>query len=67
MKFVFSYIFIAVQLNLTSNITTADYNMGYCLTGSLERGCKKTSKFHQTHFVVIRRRWPSLKNKKKPL
>lgn len=38
----------------------ADYNMGYCLTGTLERGYKKTNAFQQTHFAVIRRRWPSI-------
>lgn len=52
------------QLYLTSNISLADYNMGYCLTGTLEKGYKKTNKFQQTHFVVIRRRWPSLKDTK---
>ncbi|XP_031621114.1 uncharacterized protein LOC116339402 [Contarinia nasturtii] len=52
------------KLHLTSNISIADYNMGYCLTGVLERGYKRTNKYQQTHFVVIRRRWPSLKDTK---
>lgn len=52
------------QLNLTSNISIDDYRMGYCIIGTLERGYKKTNKYQQTHFVVIRRRWPSLKDTK---
>lgn len=54
------------KLNLTSNVSTSDYNMGYCLTGTLERGYKESNKFQQTHFVVIRRRGPSSKYTKSP-
>lgn len=44
------------QLCLTSNVSTADFNMGYSLTGSLECGCTKNNSFQTTHFAVIRRR-----------
>lgn len=44
------------QLYLTSNVTAADFNMGYSMTGTLERGCKKTNTFQMTHFAVIRRK-----------
>uniref|UniRef100_A0A182YR40 Uncharacterized protein n=1 Tax=Anopheles stephensi TaxID=30069 RepID=A0A182YR40_ANOST len=33
--------------------------MGYCLTGTLERGCERTNQYQTTHFAVIRRCWPS--------
>ncbi|XP_077284462.1 uncharacterized protein LOC143910003 [Arctopsyche grandis] len=44
------------KLYLTSNVTAADFNMGYSMTGTLERGCKKTNTFQMTHFAVIRRK-----------
>lgn len=44
------------QLYLTSNVTVSDFNMGYSMTGTLERGCKKNNSFQMTHFAVIRRR-----------
>ncbi|XP_058465287.1 uncharacterized protein LOC131438910 [Malaya genurostris] len=47
------------KLYLSSNITLADYNMGYCLTGTLERGDQRSNQFQTTHFAVIRRCWPS--------
>lgn len=56
--------FVWRQLSLTSNVSTSDYNMGYCLTGTLERGYKSSNKFQQTHFVVVRRRWPATKHAK---
>lgn len=57
-----SYLFfflVSLQLFLSSNITMADYNMGYCLTGTLERGCRQTNNFQITHFAVIRRTKPT--------
>ncbi|XP_076285823.1 uncharacterized protein LOC143211740 isoform X4 [Lasioglossum baleicum] len=44
------------KLYLTSNVSSSDFNMGYSMTGTLERGCKKTNTFQMTHFAVIRRR-----------
>ncbi|XP_063243782.1 uncharacterized protein LOC134543022 [Bacillus rossius redtenbacheri] len=44
------------KLYLTSNVTTSDFNMGYSMTGTLERGSKKSNSFQMTHFAVIRRR-----------
>ncbi|XP_075210398.1 uncharacterized protein LOC142317736 [Lycorma delicatula] len=43
------------KLSLTTNVSVADFNMGYAMTGSLERGCKKENSFQMTHFAVIRR------------
>ncbi|XP_014290196.1 uncharacterized protein [Halyomorpha halys] len=42
------------KLWLTSSISIADRNMGYCMTGSLDRGTKKTHNYQTTHFAVIR-------------
>lgn len=47
--------FCSLQLLLTSNITIADFNMGYCMTGSLERGSHQQNTYQTTHFAVIRR------------
>ncbi|PNF23722.1 hypothetical protein B7P43_G01073 [Cryptotermes secundus] len=44
------------KLYLTSNVSTSDFNMGYSMTGTLERGSKKSNSFQMTHFAVIRRR-----------
>ncbi|KAK6628075.1 hypothetical protein RUM44_010557 [Polyplax serrata] len=48
--------FYCLQLYLTSNVSTADFNMGYSMTGTLERGYKSSNSFQMTHFAVIRRR-----------
>lgn len=53
---------ILLQLYLSSNISITDYNMGYCLTGTLERGCNRTNQFQTTHFAVVRRCWPDIDN-----
>ncbi|XP_036231006.2 uncharacterized protein [Bactrocera oleae] len=48
------------KLYLTSNISMEDYNMGYCLTGFVERRCHQTNTYQMTHFAVIKRQWPSI-------
>ncbi|XP_068145898.1 uncharacterized protein [Drosophila tropicalis] len=50
------------KLYLTSNISMEDYNMGYCLTGFVERRCQLTNTFQMTHFAVIKRQWPQPSN-----
>lgn len=50
------------KLYLTSNISMEDYNMGYCLTGFVERRCQQTNTFQMTHFAVIKRQWPPPSN-----
>ncbi|XP_064538064.1 uncharacterized protein LOC135428165 [Drosophila montana] len=50
------------KLYLTSNISMEDYNMGYCLTGFVERRCQLTNTFQMTHFAVIKRQWPPPSN-----
>ncbi|XP_046969709.1 uncharacterized protein LOC124537043 [Vanessa cardui] len=43
------------KLYLTTNVTQADFNMGYTMTGTLERGSRSTNNFQVTHFAVLRR------------
>uniref|UniRef100_A0A2A4JWI0 Uncharacterized protein n=1 Tax=Heliothis virescens TaxID=7102 RepID=A0A2A4JWI0_HELVI len=43
------------KLYLTTNVTQADFNMGYTMTGTLERGCRSSNTFQMTHFAVLRR------------
>ncbi|XP_049850542.1 uncharacterized protein LOC126322813 [Schistocerca gregaria] len=43
------------KLYLTSSVSPSDFNMGYSMTGTLERGCRSSNTFQTTHFAVIRR------------
>ena len=44
------------KLSLTGNISAADFNLGYLMTGTLERGqASVKSSLQLTHFAVIRR------------
>ncbi|KAI9553594.1 hypothetical protein GHT06_021515 [Daphnia sinensis] len=42
------------KLALTSHITTADVNLGYLMTGTLERG-RHSDSLQPTHFAVLRK------------
>ncbi|XP_060565573.1 uncharacterized protein LOC132724652 [Ruditapes philippinarum] len=45
------------RMNLTSNVSNADFQLGYCITGTLERGDKKCEKgLTLTHYAMIKRR-----------
>lgn len=45
------------RMHLTSNVTNADFQLGYCVTGTLERGYKKCEKgMTLTHYAMIKRR-----------
>lgn len=46
------------QLFLSTNVGQTDFNMGYCLTGTLERGWAALNKFETTHFAVVKKHWP---------
>lgn len=43
------------QLTLTTDVTTTDFHMGYCMSGCLERSVKKCSDFSQTHLAFVKR------------
>ena len=41
---------------LTSNVAQEDFNMGYSLTGLLERGDRRKYGLQPSHFVAVRRK-----------
>ncbi|XP_052815333.1 uncharacterized protein LOC128242278 [Mya arenaria] len=44
------------RMYLTSNVDSADFQLGYCVTGTLERGRKKSEKgLSLTHYAMIKR------------
>ena len=44
------------RMTLTTNISNADFQMGYCVTGTLERGDKKKGDLQLTHYAMVKRR-----------
>lgn len=45
------------KMHLTSNVSNADFQLGYCVTGTLERGSKKAEKgLNLTHYAMIKRK-----------
>ena len=43
-------------LTLTTNVSNADFQMGYSMTGTLERGNRHTGNMEMTHFAMIKRK-----------
>lgn len=44
------------KLTLTTNVSNADFQMGYSITGTLERGDRKKGGLEMTHFAMIKRK-----------
>ena len=44
------------KLQLTSCVSNEDFQMGYCMTGTLERGNGQNDGMELTHFAAIRRK-----------
>ena len=44
------------KLVLTTNVSNADFQLGYSITGTLERGNRKEGKMQMTHFAMIKRK-----------
>ncbi|KAK6171332.1 hypothetical protein SNE40_019545 [Patella caerulea] len=44
------------RMFLTTNISHGDFQMGYCVTGTLERGDKRKSELQLTHYSMIKRK-----------
>jgi len=44
------------KLTLTTNVSNADFQMGYSITGVLERGDRKKGGLEMTHFAMIKRK-----------
>lgn len=48
------------RMTLTTNISNEDFQLGYCVTGTLERGDKKKGDLQLAQFAMVKRRgyWP---------
>jgi len=44
------------KLSLSTNVNNADFQLGYSMTGTLERGCRKEGRMEMTHFAMIKRK-----------
>lgn len=44
------------KLILSSDVSNEDFQMGYCMTGTLERASEKKDAMETTHFAVIKRK-----------
>ena len=44
------------KLTLTTNVSNTDFQLGYSITGTLERGDRKKEKMEMTHFAMIKRK-----------
>ena len=45
------------KMHLTSTISNADFQLGYCVTGTLERGSRTAEKgLNLTHYAMIKRK-----------
>ncbi|KAI0232543.1 hypothetical protein LSAT2_017125 [Lamellibrachia satsuma] len=44
------------RLVLSSDVTDADFELGYCMTGVVERGSKKDGHMEVSHFAMIKRK-----------
>ena len=44
------------KLILTTNVSNADFQLGYSMTGTLERGNRKEGIMEMTHYAMIKRK-----------
>ena len=44
------------KLQLTTNVSNTDFQLGYSMTGTLERGDRKKGKLEMTHYAMIKRK-----------
>ena len=44
------------RLFLSTNVSNTDFQLGYSMTGTLERGDKKQGKLEMTHYAMIKRK-----------
>lgn len=44
------------RMFLTTNVSNADFHLGYCVTGTLERGDKRKGDLQLTHFAMVKRK-----------
>jgi len=44
------------KLSLSTNVSNADFQLGYCMTGTLERGRRADGRMEMTHYAMIKRK-----------
>ncbi|KAK2159977.1 hypothetical protein LSH36_142g02015 [Paralvinella palmiformis] len=44
------------KLFLTTNVSNADFQLGYSMTGTLERGDRRKGNWQMTHYAMIKRK-----------
>jgi len=44
------------KLTLSTDVTNADFQLGYCMTGTLERGNRKSGCMEMTHYAMVKRK-----------
>ena len=44
------------KLSLSTSVSNADFQLGYCMTGTLERGCRADGRMEMTHYAMIKRK-----------
>ena len=44
------------KLSLSTNVDNADFQLGYCMTGTLERGRRADGHMEMTHYAMIKRK-----------
>lgn len=44
------------RMVLSTNVSNADFQLGYCVTGTLERGDKRKGELQLTHFAMVKRK-----------
>ena len=44
------------KLTLSTDVSNADFQLGYCMTGTLERGDRKAGCMEMTHYAMVKRK-----------
>jgi len=44
------------KLTLSTDVSNADFQLGYCMTGTLERGDRKSGCMEMTHYAMVKRK-----------
>jgi len=44
------------KLTLSTDVSNADFQLGYCMTGTMERGDRKSAVMEMTHYAMVKRK-----------
>lgn len=44
------------KLTLSTDVSNADFQLGYCMTGTMERGDRKSGNMEMTHYAMVKRK-----------